>query len=140
MTLAEAVEAFERDFVVSTAEGYPTEGGGVERLDMDRAPCGDRYVVLWAGGEREAGEPPAAWFGGEEAAASAWLRSAWSYAERRGGKELFWRERPIYREHEYVAMDQAGLMGDPSMRGAITLRIGCIYSRLAISRGEKAEA
>lgn len=137
MTLDEAVKGFERDFAVSPAEGFPHEDSGVLRLDMDRAPSGDRYVVLWAGGTRSAEEPPAAWFDNEAAAASAWLRSAWAYAEARGGKELYWRERPQYREAEYVALDQAALMGDPSMRAAITLRIGCVYSRLSISKGEQ---
>lgn len=136
MTLAEAIAAFEKDFNVSPDTGYPDEALD-GRVNMSRAPNGDRYVILWAGGIREEGEAPPVWFDDdEEAAAEEWLRSAWAYAESRGGKDLYWRERPWYRHEEYVAVDQAKLMGNPTMRAAITLRIGCVYSRLLVSKGE----
>lgn len=136
MTLAEAVAAFEKDFTVSAEVGLADEAVK-GRADMNRAPNGDRYVTLWAGGVRGQGEAPPVWVDDDEAAAAAeWLRSAWAYAEERGGKDLYWRERPSYRVVEYMAVDQVALIGDPVMRPAITLRIGCVYSRLAISRGE----
>ena len=133
MNLLDMIAAFEKDFRVSPEVGYADdrlEG----RADMARAPTGERYVSVTSGGLKDEGEAMPGWFATEALAIDAWLRSAWKYAEDRGGHDLYWRERPVYQEAEYIAINQAALMGDPRFRDAITLRLGCVYSRLLVSK------
>lgn len=137
MTLDEAISAFERDFTVCRDIGLPDdemEG----RADWSRAPTGERYITLVSGGQTREGTPTPALYAGEELAAEEWLRQAWTYAEARGGKTLYWRERPIYTEAEFVAVDQVSLMNDPRMRSSITICVGYVHSRLLVSKaGDK---
>lgn len=133
MTLAEAVEAFERDFRVSDVVGWAAPG---EALDHDYAPDGSRYVVLTSGGQRRDPGGSAAWFTGEERAADEWLRQAWRYAEQRGGGDLYWRDRPVFRGVEFMAFNQAAVMQDVITRQSINISVGFVYSRLLVTKGD----
>ena len=139
MTIDEATRAFEKDFQVSEVVGYAAEKfearGGA--LDMARSPSNLLYVTLTSGGVAVDGEAMRALFDTEAAAAAAWLGAAWVYAEERGGKELFWCLRPVYREEEYIAVRQASLIGDRFWRGSIALKMGAVHSRLVISKGSE---
>ena len=133
MTLVEAIAAFEKDFQVITTAGFADDG---PMLDMDRAPNGDRYVVITSGGERSVPGASAAWFASEDRAAEEWLRQAWAYAERRGGGDLYWRQEPVHRQMEFFAVDQAGAMRDVVTRQSITINVGFVYSRMVVSKAD----
>lgn len=136
MTLEEAIAAFEKDMVVVRNEVGFADPDADDRLDMARAPNGDRYVEITSGGRKPGGQPCPAWFADEERAVEEWLRQAWSYADRRGGKDLYWKERPTYTEAEFIAVDQFALMNNPQTRGDIVLNLGRVTCRLVISQGE----
>jgi len=136
MTLAEAVAAFEKDFAVSDEAGL-VDDKLPERRDMSRAPTGEPYVVMTSGGPKAEGDRMPAWFATEDLAAEAWLTQMWRYSDGRGGKVLFWRERPELAQGEFVAIDQAGMMNDPRTRADITLRLFAVYSRLLVSNAQE---
>ena len=137
MTLEEAIEAFEKDFTVSSEVGWPNDDNVLGRLDMSRAPTGEPYVCVVSGGIKEQGKSFPAHYTSEALAAEAWLTSAWEYAERRGGKTLYWRDRPRWIEGEFVALDQASAMNDPDAAAPPVLKIGHVYSRMLVSKVEE---
>ena len=137
MTLEEAVAAFEADFTVSDAPfGFPVdEVSG--RVEASRAPNGEHYIAVASGGIKGEGEKFPAYYATEVLAAEAWLTAAWKYAEERGGKTLYWRTRPEYTEHEFVGLNQMALMNDPAWRDSITVKLGCVWSRMLITKADQ---
>lgn len=140
MTLDDAVAAFEAPLIPSLAPpGLPDDE--VEgRCNMALSPAGLAYVLITSGGPAEVGGVVPAWFASEEAAVEEWLRHAWSYAEKRGGSRLYWRDRPVMKTVEFVALRQFDVMNDPLLRCAITTKGACVFSRLVISKLEGDEA
>ncbi|HUY05017.1 MAG TPA: hypothetical protein VMV33_17195 [Rhodocyclaceae bacterium] len=136
MTLDEAVAEFEQSFVVTAGEAYVSPD---QIADWDRAPSGDQWVTLTSGGLQSAGSPAPAYFTSEDAAVSAWLRAAFAYADKRGGHDLYWLMRPVYREAEYRALDQAAVLNIPALRDTVMMQLGIVHSRLVVSRGKDNE-
>ena len=135
MNLEEAIAAFEADFTLVSDEIGQADDENPNRRHLDRAPNGDRYVVMTSGGVVAAGEGPPALFADEAAAAGAWLREAWSYADKRGGKDLYWARRPVYEEAEFVGVDQAAMLNGRVFAQGLALRLGAVEARLVVSRG-----
>ena len=131
MTLDEAITAFEKDFAeVSDAVGVARhEASG---LDVSKSPGGATYRVVTSGGATTA----SVWFVDEEQAAKEWLRHAWDFQDKHGKGRLCWRERPAFLAAEFFGMDQAAMIQDARLRGALTIRIGFVYSRMAIEKVE----
>ena len=136
MTLSEAIEAFERDFMVLECAPYH----GTDAPDLSRCPTGEPYEMLTSGGVRAESAREGALFAREDDAVEAWLKAAWSYAERAGGNTLYWAVKPVYSSQEFFAMDQAGLMNDPMWRGSIVIRLGTVHSKLAIGGTDRVAA
>ena len=132
MTLEEAVAAFEKDFTVLPATPYHDE----DASDPTRCPTGERYTILTSGGTRQESGKEAALFRTEADAVEAWLKRAWGFAEANKGNTLYWAQEPRYSAKEYIAVNQAELMNDPAWRGSIVLKLGTVYSKLAIGKVE----
>ena len=131
MTLDEAVAEFEAGFTVHVEMGFPAgEHGRV--IDLSRAPCDEPYVVVISGAVRRQGDPVPIWYAFEEDAVEAWVAMARVHAEGRG-RHLYWRERPRWEAEDFVAVNQARMVGDPRTRADIALNIGYVYSRLLVS-------
>lgn len=131
MTLDEAVAEFEAGFTVHTEVGFDT---GREAVGLDRgcAPCGEPYVMIVSGAIKRQGECTPIWYAFEDDAIDAWLAMARVYAEGQG-RHLYWCERPRWEPREFVALDQAGMIGDPRARADIVLKVGVVYSRLVVT-------
>ena len=134
MTLEEAVAAFEKDFTVIDAVGFPNNENVPGSVDASRAPNGEQYVSLCSGGIKKEGDQYPAYYASEEIAAEEWLKSAWQYADKRGGKTLYWRRRPEFTSREYIAIDQAAMMNDPELRQSMQITVGQVYSRLLVTK------
>ena len=149
MTLAEAILQAESYFQVhheAGAEEWFYKGdervASATTRDMSRAPCGERYVTLTSGGVRDPGEPMAMWFADSGRAASYWLFSVEDYAESVAPKSewpklhLYWRSKPEWHSVEFVALDQAQLLGTahPLLAEAMQMTAGVVWSRLLISK------
>ena len=125
MTLDEAVAEFEKDFIVERERGFLVLEP-YERRDMDLTPNGDRYVSLITAG----------WYADEEDAAEAWIKEAWSFAERRTSNRLFWGEVPVWRPWQYIGLDQAGMLNDKWLNTSLQLMVGRVYCTLFIESGK----
>ena len=130
--LDDAVAEFEAGFSVSDEVGY--RGG--EQVDLARAPDGSRYVVVTSGGAGEVLGGSSAWFADEQDAAEEWLRWARTFAKERGGAKLWWRERPVWKAVEFVALNQAAVMQERAIRSAVAIKLGFVVAELSISKGE----
>lgn len=135
MTLDEAVAEFEKGFTVWNELGCVTPP--LLLRDTRLAPSGDKYVALTSGGVESGSGWAPTWFPSEGLAVDAWLREAWSYADKRVGRNLFWAERPTYFCAEFVAVDQVAMINHPAGRNSIALKIGYVRSRFVISANSK---
>jgi hypothetical protein len=135
MTLDEAIASLERG--MSVLKGWHYEDDG--RTDPDYSAEGSRYRLITSGGEIEVGEPLPAWFTSAEDAAREWLGHAAAHRDERGGKRLFWRDKPAALTVEFTAIDQAAAMNDAILRGSMVTTLHCVVARLSVSKadGEK---
>lgn len=131
MTLDEAVADFESGLTVHTEVGFlvPDHPG---TRDLELAPCGEPYVTVVSGAIKRRGERTPIWYAFEDDAIDAWLAMARITAEAQG-RHLYWRERPQWETEEYIAVDQAKMIGDQRARADIVLKIGYVYSRLLVT-------
>jgi len=137
MTLEEAVAAFENDFHVVDAFGFPNNPNVPASVDASKAPTGEPYVSLVSGGIKEQGAHFPAFFKDESLAVEAWLSAAWRYADERGGKTLYWRSRPRCSAQDYIAVNQMGAMNDPEWRGQLHTTLCVVFSRMLVSKGDE---
>lgn len=136
MTPSQCATEFESKLHVDPAVGFTEQTEAGPRVDMDYAPNGSPYVTITSGGAVEPSRPLPEWFTDADEAAARWLDQAKLYAEQRGGRDLFWRERPELLTVEFVAVDQTAALNDARLRGSMMIKLCCVVARLAVSKGE----
>ena len=124
MTLDEAIRAFSDGFEIGDCDGT-------------RAPNKESWITLTSGGLKADDEGTPGWFANEDLAARAWLWQACQYAEKKGGKKLYWRSRPVYEEREFIALNQAEMMNDARFLRDIAVRLGTVTCRMLVSKEKK---
>lgn len=137
MTLAEAVAAFEKDFTVHDEVGYVDEKNPEGGCDLTKCPVGDRYVTILSGAEQAAAHVIPVWVHAdrEDLAIDLWLDEARYYAKGLG-THLWWRTRPEIERADYVALSQVDMIRNERLRGAVSLSLLFVYSRLVITKKE----
>lgn len=147
MSLAEYAQSLERIFQVHHEIGLPMDHvrSDGERIDAggrdwSKSPCGEPYITLTSGGEKDPGTANAVLFAAESVAAS-WFKFALedyaaSVAPKNdwGTLHLYWRTQPEWNEAEFIARDQASLVGtEGALAADLYTTLGTVYSRLVIS-------
>jgi hypothetical protein len=123
MRLCDAVEEFERDKRV---------------LDGSGAPDGAKFVIVTSGGQMRADDPLPALFADEGEAVEQWLFWAQHYARKAGnGSRLFWGQAPRFEARDFVGLNQAEMLGDVMWRGSVSIRLGCVWSKLLITGNQE---
>lgn len=150
MTPREASAAIDALFTVHQTPGYVLsfenqygKETGDHGLDLDRAPCGDKYVVVTSVGLLDkTTRSPAALFGSVPLAMRWLVDEIKDYAEtvepdrsRWHALHLYWRDQPKFTSTDYIAMDQSGLVQTRSiMTSFMATTLGVAHARLLISK------
>jgi hypothetical protein len=133
MDLADAVAAFEADYTVHDAMGFPV-GDYDGPMDLARAPTGEKYICLTSGGIKKPGQPVASWFVFEEEAVTWWLAEARHYRiEVSGARHLYWRHRPSLVTASFVNVQQAAALQDDRLRDSLSVELRYVSSWLVLS-------
>ena len=103
--------------------------------NTSKAPTGEPYVTLVAGGVKDEGEGWPVLYATPHGAIAAWFEAALKYVSL--GDVLYWRERPIVECCFYLPSTAAGEFlykgKDPRPRRALVLELYSVYSRLLVS-------
>lgn len=145
MLLTDAIADLEDKFIVHNDIGYPVmsyDGNDKEidtgAKDWNKAPCGERYILVSSGGW-ENDHIRSVLFNDQSRAIYWWKWAVMDYAETIAPEaqwsklHLYWRDRPQYVSTDYIALQQASIVGRKEML-PITIILGSVYSRLLITR------
>lgn len=143
MTLGEATLVINEMFVVHEEVGQEVisyDGNGkaynTGARNMSVAPCGVPYVTVTSGGIEGRFD---VMFSDEPRAIRWWIYAVEDYAETIAPRDqwltlhLYWREGPEFTRHDYIALDQAGVLQAASL-APLTVSLGTVWSRLLITK------
>lgn len=148
MSIASVVLKLESMFTVHHEIGYAkpyrdSNGeivGDWTHRDMERAPCGDKYITFTSHGI-EGEEEPRMFFVRESTALGYWQSQVEKFAENVAPMSewnrlhLYWGAKPVFHKTTYIAANQAELLGTASPLGAyLVIEVGFISARLLISK------
>lgn len=151
MSLIKTIADVEAWFIVHPeigfAERYTDQHGKAfgsgETRDMETAPCGEPYATVVSGGVFTGGPMPML-FHDEADAIQFWRYAVEDYADTVAPGEpwrdhpmlhLYWRERPVFEQRTFVALDQAAMLRERSrLATQLTIDVGVVWSRLLVSK------